>query len=217
MPMQLAAALFVICIPLFLLSSNIRWVANDLPFWKEGFVKYNVSENTGLSEEELIDISKGLIHYFNSGETDDTMEIFSGDDVMHLRDVRGLIQLDYIIQWTTLGYMAVFVIAGLAFLRKRFSRLFVVCVAAGGVAGIASLAILGVVALIDFNWLFLIFHRIFFTNDLWLSSGYLPLIYTEGFFSDAAKFIVIATVLESALVGSAAGFLLLRRRRPIAD
>lgn len=215
--MQLAAALFVICIPLFLLSSNIRWVANDLPFWKEGFVKYNVSENTGLSEEELIDISKGLIHYFNSGETDDTMEIFSGDDVMHLRDVRGLIQLDYIIQWTTLGYMAVFVIAGLAFLRKRFSRLFVVCVAAGGVAGIAGLAILGVVALIDFNWLFLTFHRIFFTNDLWMSSGYLPLIYTEGFFSDAAKFIVIATVLESALVGSAAGFLLLRRRRPIAD
>jgi len=216
-PLRVAAVLFIISIPLFLLAGNIRWVANDLQFYEVGFEKYDVSGDTGFSDDKLIDISKGLIRYFNSGETDDTMDIFSEDEITHLRDVRGLIQLSYIIQWLTLGYIVVFVAAGFAYGRKRFWRFFTTLVAAGGMAGIIGLAVTGIAALIDFNWLFITFHHVFFTNDLWISSGYLPRIYTEGFFYDAAKFIVIATVLESVLIGVVAGLFMLRRRRRLAN
>jgi integral membrane protein (TIGR01906 family) len=209
--------LFIICIPLFLLSGNIRWVANDLQFYEDGFENYDVSGETGFSDAELIDISKGLIDYFNYGEIDDTMDIFSEEEVIHLRDVRGLIQLSYVIQWTTLGYIIVFIAAGFAFGRKRFFHTFITGVAAGSIAGIMGVALTGIAALIDFDWLFIAFHRLFFTNDLWVSSGYLPRIYTEGFFYDAAKFIAIATVLESAFIGLIAGFFILRRRKRLAD
>ena len=209
---RVAAILFIVCIPLFLLTSNLRWAANDLQFWEEGFEKYDVSTETGFSEKELTDISEGLIRYFNTGEIDDTIYVFSDDEITHLRDVRGLIQIDYIAQWLTLGYIIIYIIAGFIFRKRLFARPLAVVLAAGSAAGIAAVVLTVIAAAIDFDWLFIVFHRIFFTNDLWISSGYLPRIYTEGFFYDAAKMIALTTVIQSLLIGIPSGLFLLRRR-----
>jgi len=209
----IAAVLFILCVLFFLVSSNIRWVANDLQRYEGSFDKYDVSRDTGFSDAELVDITKGLITYFNSGAIDETMDIFSDNEIAHLRDVRGLIQLCYILQWSTLGYIIVFIAAGFIYKRRQFLHLLNKVVAAGGIVSIIAIAATGLAALIDFNWLFVAFHRAFFSNDLWISSGYLPRIYTEGFFSDTAIFIAVATLLESLLLGGTAGVFILRRRR----
>ena len=211
----IAAVFFILCVPFFLLTSNIRWVANDIHLYKDSFEKYDVSQDTGFSNEELINISKGLIEYFNSGSINDTMNIFSEEEITHLRDVRGLIQLCYIIQWITLGYVIVYITAGFIYKRKQFSHLFNMIVAAGSIVSIIGIAAIGIAALIDFNWLFVAFHRVFFSNDLWISSGYLPRIYTEGYFSDAGKIIAIETTVESILIGVTAGFFILLRKRVV--
>jgi integral membrane protein (TIGR01906 family) len=209
----IAAVFFILCVPFFLITSNIRWVANDLQLYQDGFEKYDVSQDTGFSDEELVNITKGLIDYFNSGAIDETMDIFSDNEIIHLRDVRGLVQLCYIIQWTALGYIIVFITVGFIYKRRQFFHLFNIVVAAGSIASILGIAVIGIAALVDFNWLFVTFHRLFFSNDLWISSGYLPRIYTEGFFYDAAKILAIATVLEALLLGVITGFFILRRRR----
>jgi len=211
----IAAVFFILCVPFFLLTSNIRWAANDLRLYQNGFDKYDVSRDTGLSAEELVNISKGLINYFNSGAVDETMHIFSGKEIAHLRDVRGLIQLCYIIQWTTLGYIIIFITTGFVYKRRKFFHLFNTVVAVGNAISILVIAVIGIAALVDFNWMFLAFHRVFFSNNLWILSGYLPRIYTEGFFSDTAKLIAIATLLESILLGGTAGFFILRRRHGV--
>jgi len=211
----IAAVFFILCVPFFLLTSNIRWVANDIHLYKDSFERYDVSQDTGFSNEELTNISKGLIDYFNSGSINDTMNIFSEAEMLHLRDVRGLIQLCYIIQWITLGYVIVYITAGFIYKRKQFFHLFNMIVAAGSIVSIIGIAAIGIAALIDFNWLFVAFHRVFFSNDLWISSGYLPRIYTEGFFSDAGKIIAIETTVESILIGVTAGFFILLRRRVV--
>jgi integral membrane protein (TIGR01906 family) len=212
-PLYVASVIFILCVPFFLITSNIRWVANDLQLYEDGFEKYDVSQDTGLSDEELVNISKGVINYFNSGVISNTMDIFSGEEIIHLRDVRDIIQLCYIIQWTTLGYISLFITAGFIYKRRQFFHLFNIVVAAGSIASILGIAVIGIAALVDFNWLFVTFHRLFFSNDLWISSGYLPRIYTEGFFYDAAKILAIATVLEALLLGVITGFFILRRRR----
>jgi len=214
-PLYVASVIFILCVPFFLVTSNIRWVANDLRLYQNGFEKYDVSQDTGLSDEELVDISKGLIVYFNSGAIDETMDIFSDDEIAHLKDVRGLIQLCYIIQWTTLGYIIVFITAGFIYKRRQFFHLFSIVVAAGSILSILGIAVIGIAALVDFNWLFVMFHRVFFSNDLWILSGYLPRIYTEGFFFDTAKFIAVATLLEAILLRGTAGVFILRRRRTV--
>jgi integral membrane protein (TIGR01906 family) len=209
----IAAVFFILCVPLFLITSNISWVANDLQLYKDGFEKYDVSEDTGFSDEELINISEGVIDYLNSGVIDEAMGIFSDNEITHLRDVGGLIQLSYIIQWSALGYMILFIAAGFIYKRRRFFYLLNKVVAAGSILSILAIAVTGLAALVDFNWLFVAFHRVFFSNDLWMSSGYMPRIYTEGFFSDAATIIAVTTVLESLFIGVIAGFFILRRRR----
>jgi integral membrane protein (TIGR01906 family) len=211
----IAAVFCVLCVPFFLITSNIRWVANDLQLYEDGFEKYDVSRDTGLSDEELVNITKGLIDYFNSGAIDDTMHIFSEEEIIHLRDVRGLVQLCYIIQWSALGYIIVFITAGFIYKRRQFFHLFNTVIAAGSIVSLLGIAAIGIAALVDFNWLFVTFHRVFFSNDLWILSGYLPRIYAEGFFFDTAKFIAVATLLESVLIGGTAGFFILRRRRGV--
>lgn len=211
--MYSAAVVFILCVPFCLLTSNIRWVANDLQVYEDGFEKYDVSLDTGFSNEELVNISKGLINYFNSGALDETADIFSDEEITHLRDVRGLIQLSYVIQWITLGYIIVFTTGGFIYKRKQFLHSYNMVVAAGSIVSIIGIAAVGIAALVDFDRLFIAFHRVFFRNDLWISSGYLPRIYTGGFFSDAGTTIAVGTILEALFIGVIAGFFVLRRRR----
>lgn len=209
------ATVFILCFPFFLFTSNIRWVANDLQLYQDGFRKYNVSQDTGFSDEELTDISKGLIDYFNSGATSDTMDIFDEEEITHLHDVRNLIQLCYIIQWSTLGYIVVFITVGFIYKRKQFFQLFNTVVAFSSTVSIIGISSIGIAALVNFTWLFIAFHHVFFSGDSWILSGYLPHIYTEGFFSDAAIIIAVATILEALLIGIITGFFILRRRQAL--
>jgi integral membrane protein (TIGR01906 family) len=86
----------------------------------------------------------------------------------------------------------------------------------GGALTIALLIIVGIVALVNFDWLFLGFHRLFFGSDTWIlnpATDYLIMMFPEGFFSDAALFVVTATVVEALVIGGIAGFFVRRRRR----
>jgi integral membrane protein (TIGR01906 family) len=63
---------------------------------------------------------------------------------------------------------------------------------------------LGVLALIDFNWLFTQFHLLSFTNDLWLldpATDYLIMLFPEGFWSDAVIVIFALMVILALAVG----------------
>lgn len=208
-----ASFLFIICIPFLLLTSNLRWAVNDLRLYQYGFDKYQISQETGFSNEELIDTAKGVIKYFDSGEIDGTLAIFNEQEMAHLRDVRDLIQLGYALQYATLGYITLFLAAGFAWKRRQFLPAMCKLFAYGSICSVAALAMVGIAALIDFDWLFLKFHRFFFTGDTFILDGYMPVIFTEGFFADAAKFMVIAIIIEAVIVGAITGGLLLRRRR----
>ena len=209
----IAAVVFIICIPVLLLASNIRLIANDLYLHQYEFDKYSVSRETGLSRTELVEISEEMISYLNSGSIGNAMSIFTGNEIKHLSDVRSLIQICYILQWATLGYITAFIIAGFICKRKQFLVVFNNLVAAGSTVSVILVVVIGIAALVDFNWLFILFHHAFFRNGFWVSSGYLPHIYTEGFFSDAGTIIAETMILESLFIGIVAGFFILRRRR----
>ena len=46
---RLATALFIISVPVFLVTANVRFAAGDSWFTREGFRTYDVDETTGLS------------------------------------------------------------------------------------------------------------------------------------------------------------------------
>jgi len=202
--------LFIICIPLLLITSNLRFAVNDIRLYEYGFNKYHVSEAAGLDKGNLTEIAHKLITYFNSDEEFVDISVYNQRDIDHLKDIKGLIQLVYRLQFVSLAYIAVylgfnFLLLGGAFWRQLARRIIW-----GSWTTIVILAILGVIALVDFDQFFLLFHLVSFRNDLWqlYPGDKLLAMFPEGFFNDAALFIGGAIILEAIIIGVAAWALL---------
>lgn len=212
-----AACLFVVSLPLLLLTSNLRFMVGETYLYQYGFDKYEVSSVTGLEENELIKAATGLIRYFK-GEKDSPqvkvikntrgIELFSQREIKHLKDVKGLIQLFYAVQWITLGYILAYTIVGFIVRKQAFLKRLALTVLLGGTLVLTLFAFLGIWAVVDFQGLFLKFHLASFQNELWMldpSKHYLIMMFPEGFFHDAALFLVGITVAEAIVLGGVAG------------
>ena len=218
--------LFILCLPILLLTASIGWAVNSLWLYKYGFEKYSISQTTGLAQPELDRSATGLIRYFNSDEEyinltvikeGEPFVLFNQREVVHLKDVKGLIWLDYRVLAGTLIYTMGYAVARL-FWRKNRRQL------AWGVAGGSGLTLIlvlamGVGALLNFNQLFLQFHLISFTNEFWQldsTKDYLIMLFPGGFWYDAALFCILATTAWAIVLGGVSGgYLLLRRTWPV--
>ncbi|TET14994.1 MAG: TIGR01906 family membrane protein [Dehalococcoidia bacterium] len=209
----ITSILFVICIPMLLLTTDLRFAANDIRLYEYGFNKYEVSAATGLDNEELLSVADQMITYFNSDEELLDIGLFEEHEVTHLKDVKGLIQLAYRLQLASLAYIVVYIVINFVLRRGAFWRGLARRLIWGSGATIALLAVLGVWAVIAFDSLFLLFHLVSFSNELWqLSPGdKLLLIFPQGFFNDAALFVAAAAIGEAIIIGGVAwGVLALR-------
>ena len=218
--------LFSLCLPILLLTASIGWAVNSHWLYEYGFEKYDVSQTTGLAEMELEKAATGLISYFNSGEANisltvikdgEPFELFNQREVAHLRDVKGLIRLDYWVLGGTLIYTLSYVGVSLFWRRKRYWRRLAWGTVSGSGITLALMLALGLGALLDFDQLFYQFHLLSFSNEFWQldpTRDYLIMLFPGGFWYDAALFCALATVgLAVILGGVAGGYLLFIRRR----
>jgi len=218
--------IFVLCLPILLLTASIGWAVNSQWLYKYGFEKYNVSQTTGIAEIELEKAATGLISYFNWGDEHisltvikdgEPFELFNQREVAHLRDVKGLIRLDYWVLLGTLIYTLSYAGVSLFWRRKRYWRRLAWGVVGGGGITLALMLAMGLGTLFGFDQLFYQFHLISFTNELWQldpTRDYLIMLFPGGFWYDAAIFCALATAgLAIILGGVAGGYLVFTRRR----
>ena len=198
----IAGILFILCIPAFLITSNLRLAVNEIRLYDYGFNRYDVSEAVGLDKTELHAIAKDIIAYFNSDDRLLDVDIYNERDISHMKDVKGLVRLDYTIQLASLAYIAFYAVVGFVLLRGSFRRKLFRNLFWGGVVTVTFLAVLGLWAVIGFDSLFRLFHLASFRNDLWqLSAGdKLLLMFPSGFFNLATLFIAGAVVIEAILI-----------------
>ena len=102
----------------------------------------------------------------------------------------------------TAGYAALFA-AACAWRRawRRLAR----GVLFGGAATLVVLLLLGIGATIDFDWLFLQFHFLAFTNEFWSASGYMLLLFPGGFWYDAVVYCALAAAAIALILGITSG------------
>ncbi len=207
-----------------LLSASIAGVVNCAPFYRYGFARYGVSQTTGISPEELSRVASELVRYWNSGDeyinltvTRDgqSFPLFNEREIVHLKDVKALFRLDYLVLAGTLvgalGYTV------FCFTRGGPRREWAAGLAWGGGLTLGLIGLLGAAALIDFDSFYWLFHRISFTNDLWQldpSRDYLLRLITGGFQNEAVLLIFGATA-AGALLLALAGYGLRRRFIPV--
>lgn len=217
--------LFMLCLPVLLLTASLGWAVNSLWLYEYGFEKYNISQATGLADSELDKAASGLISYFNSNEKyisltvtkdGEPFELFNQREIIHLKDVKGLIWLDYWVLLGTLVYVLAY--AGVCLLWRKPSywrRL------AWGVVGGGGLTLALMLALVfGFSSLFWQFHVISFSNEFWLldpTKDYLKMLFPDGFFYDAILFGTLGTAgLVIILGGVAGGYLFSTRSKAAA-
>jgi len=192
--------LFIICFPLLLLTSTVRLGMSSTRLYEYGFDRYGVSENTGIDREQLNNVAKRLVDYFNFRvetpqmmiviEGEEEIPLFQEDDqnreLTHLADVRRLFQFNHRVQLASLAYIIIYSLLVLLLRKGRWQDL-AKGIRWGCALTLALIAVLGIASvLIDFEQLFFQFHHLAFDNPWWVSSGYLPRLFPEQFWQDVA-------------------------------
>jgi integral membrane protein (TIGR01906 family) len=221
----IAQWLFILCLPFLLFTASLGWAVNSHWLYNYGFQKYSVVQTPELAEFDLEKIADGLIGYFNSDEEyvsitvtvdGQSFPLFTTEETIHFKDVKGLIRLDYFVLGGTLLYVLAYAAVCL-FWRRRKGRRLARAVFGGACLTLAFMLALGVGTLLGFDQLFWQFHQIFFTNEFWYAEGYMLKLFTDEFFYDAVLFCALGSGGPALILGGlSGGYLLSTRKRLIA-
>ena len=178
-----------------------------------------------MEMEDLLDVTDEMMSYLRGGREDlhvstivngQPREFFSEREIAHMEDVRGLFLGAIAIRRGCV--LVILAVLALLFLTRADIRYILPrTVCAGTILFFALLAILAAIISSDFSRYFIVFHHIFFNNDLWMldpSTDLLINIVPEPFFMDTAARIGITYGISVAAVFSLclAGIFLTRRK-----
>ena len=211
----LAYGLFIVCFPLLLLTSTVRLGVNSMHTYEYGFDKYEISRVTGIDRAQLSQVARRLIDYFNSRvETPQIkvvkdgkeIELFHDYELIHLKDVRGLFRLDYLMVGIVLAYVGIYALLFLLWKKGRWQDL-AKGITRGCILTLGLIAVAGIAAIFSFEWLFIQFHRMSFSNPYWMldpSRDYLIMLFPPGFWEDLGIIGGGAIAAEALLLGGIA-------------
>jgi integral membrane protein (TIGR01906 family) len=213
----IARGIFVLCLPALFLSASIAICFNSTWLYQYGFNKYRVGYTTGLDKVELGKTARALVHYWNSGEEYINLTVikdgkpfvlFNQREVLHLKDVKGLVRLDYVILLLTFIYVLAYAVLSLYLSHGRYRNKLAWNVMAGSGITLLLILALGIGSALDFQSLFLEFHLLSFANDFWQlnpATDYLIMLFPEGFWFDVVVFGILMTGGFAVITGGVTG------------
>lgn len=219
--------LFTFCLMITLLITSVEAVTYWTPgYYEKEYAKYNVTASVSMEMDDLLEVTREMMAYLRGNREDlhvptivdgQPREFFNEREIAHMEDVRGLFLAGLTVRRICiLGAIACLVF--LILLKAKLKRILPVSVCAG--TGLFFLAVCGLAALIstDFTKYFIIFHHIFFDNDLWILDARTDLlinIVPEPFFMDTALRIGILFAGSVLLIFFLCLFFVLGSRRII--
>ncbi len=218
---QIAACLFIVALPVALVTTNIRIVANEPRVYQYVTDHFHTTETTGVPRSELLRAGAELRDYFNSGQ--DTIfvrvtnsdgqpiSLFNSRETAHLRDVKSVFQGSFRVQEVSVVFVLAYVVAVFIWAREytlhALAREMLISVALSA----ATIGVLGGIALAGFDTAFERFHLIFFNNDLWQldpARDHLIQMFPEGFWRNITLWIGVGTLAELGVLAAVAGIYL---------
>jgi len=221
---RIATVLFILAVPLFLVTANVRFAAGDSWFTKQGFRTYHVDRTTGVSFQELDAAADDIVRYFEDDRSSLRIEVtisgretalFTEEEISHMRDVKGLMGLVYRLNEASLAVIIAYVGAVVLWTRERSPRQLAKYSLLGVAFGLILVAGIGAFAVTGFDAAWTKFHEIAFRNDLWQldpSKDRLIQMFPEPFWKDMTYAVGGLTVLEVlAIVSVSVSYLIFGR------
>ncbi len=203
-----------VALPALFITTNVRIAFHSQTVYTYAIDVFDAPERTGVERDELIKGTAGLIDYFESDEDLITTEIivngiseplFTEPEAIHFRDVRDLLNRVYFVQAVaTVTILAILVAAAVAAARGRPDLAAIVFRRIRQSAVWTVVAIIGIglfAALGGFNFLFLQFHLLSFSNDLWQGTADDRMIqlFPQLFFLQATLLIGLVAIIEMGI------------------
>ena len=195
----LAGFICGICLTAVLLITSVEAVAYWTPgYYEKEYTKYQVlNDLPAMTMEDLLIVTDEMMDYLRGDREDlhvfttmggEYREFFNAREIAHMEDVRDLFLGGLFIRRAAL-FGILLCLAFLIFTKANLLKILpkAICLGMGGVFLIAG--VLGGIISTDFNKYFVIFHHIFFDNDLWMLDPRTDLlinIVPEPFFMDTA-------------------------------
>lgn len=221
---MLATLIFILALPVALVTSNIRLLLNAPPVYAYAFDRYNATDTTGLSRADLDSTAAGLRRYFNNGEktfyqtvTLDGLQVsvYNARETLHMQKVKRLVTMVDWAQEATLVYVLAYVVAFFVWSRDGSIRQLATQTLASLSFGAAIVAGIGIYAALGFEAFWTRFHLIFFPHGGWQfdpATDRLIQMFPDPFWRDMVAVLIVMSALEALLIGAAAAVYLLGSR-----
>ena len=210
-----AAAVFIVCIPVFLVLTNVRIATTEERVYGYAFSAYDIPAVTGIPRPELDRAAHELVQYLTSSDPDSLLDIrvhvtggesqplYNEREILHMRDVKRLFQFVFRVHEVAFAYILVYVAGVYLWSREQSLRRLARQAVVAGIATAVALGVAAVAMLIGFDQLFLAFHLVSFANDFWQldpATDRLVQMFPEGFWFDVSIGVGVLTVIEGGLV-----------------
>ncbi len=209
-----ASALFVVCIPLLLVLTNVRVAASWERVYDYAFAQYDVPAVTGIERPELDRAASELVTYFHASSEGQLLDIrvqrgeeqialFNQREILHMADVRDLFQLTFRLHEFALVYVVAYIAAVYLWSRERSMRRLAREGIIGGAATVGLLSVSAISVVFGFDTLFEQFHILSFSNDFWQlnpATDRLVQMFPMGFWFDVTLALGVMSIIQGGLV-----------------
>ena len=217
-------AIFIIAVPLFLITASVAWAFNSPGLYNDGFEKYSISRISDITDSDLRQVGADIRSYINSGDEPLDVrtsilgaerDLFNDREVAHMKDVKQLVRGVYVLALASAVYLAAMVVIGFALYRGRFVADLAKRLAWGGGLTLVLLIVFGLMALVGFDSVFLKFHQWSFANDFWRldpRTDYLVRIFPQDFWFDATLWVAVRAIFGALILTVAGSAFLVYRK-----
>lgn len=173
---QILKILLIVSLNIVILFSLLQYYSFDVDFYMKEYRKYNITNVTKMNYEDLERVTNKLISYLKNEEKNLNIkanidgkieEVFGEREKKHMVDVKKLFNIGYKIR--NIAIILIFIVILIIIKTIRNSkRALLISFLYTGIIPIILSTMLFILVKIDFHKYFTHFHKIFFTNDLWL-------------------------------------------------
>lgn len=172
---KISAIFIFICLFLLVLFSTIFMNVNNLSFFEKQYTKLNIEKTTQMTKTEYRDATKNLLDYINKNkpitatmkQDDKTIAVFNNKEITHMVDVKNLYSSTK--TFVMLLLFVMFCLLSMVYIKFRKEALKMIKYYKQALmifSGVLLLII--VIAVANFDYFWDSFHRLLFTNELWL-------------------------------------------------
>lgn len=223
---RIGAVLFVLSLPIALIATNVRYLFGEQRLYSFAITRYEVAAVTGIPEDELLRATRELRAYITGPvntldiQVTDTQgrsrPLYTDREIQHMYDVKRLVQGFFRAQEGALVIVLAYIALRLVGERRAGLRAVATLTWLSTIGFLLTGLLFGVVAAIDFDWLFTRFHVLSFSNDLWQldpTRDRLIQMFPFEFWVTATTLLIALTLAETALLSVVARWYLWRTAR----